>query len=89
MMNGLTDEHAVKGVPMVGRQPAELQHRLFLQGKRLDSVAVAIFGDENLRWIGQRKLADPIFHRYLPGRDRAQIDLVLGITENLPSCGRQ
>lgn len=71
MHNTLADQHAVKGVPVIGRKPFEVKGRLFLKGKGVvkfrffEPLRRKVFYDtmKKLSWHLERSppVEDPVF----------------------------
>lgn len=69
---------------MQPRQLAELEHGGLVEGQRIDGVERPLVGDEALGGLGERELREGMLDGDLPHRDRAQVDLVIGIGEGPP-----
>ena len=82
--NCLAHDHPVKRISMKKRKPCQIQSRLFIQWKGIDVVLLSLYWDKFCRRLGKRQLAERILNGDLPSRNRTQIDLIVGIFEQLP-----
>jgi hypothetical protein len=52
VLDGLTNQHAVKGVAVKGREFVEVEDRPLFKGQRRDAVMLALDREKPLRGVG-------------------------------------
>src|SRR5439155_11608930 len=76
--------HPVKGIPVQSRKPGQMQRGFFVKRKRINAMLLSLCGDKSYGRLRKRQLTQRMFDDDLPGRDRAKVDLIPRIYEQLP-----
>ena len=82
--DSLINQHPVKGIPVQSRKPGQMQRGFFVKRKRINAMLLSQCGDKSYGRLRKRQLTQRMFDDDLPGRDRAKLDLIPRIYEQLP-----
>jgi hypothetical protein len=81
--NSLTNQHPVKGIFVENRKPAQMQSGFFVKWKRINAMLLSLCRDKSHGRFRKRQLTPRVFDGDLPRRDRAQVNVILRIYEQL------
>src|SRR5439155_12440934 len=82
--DSLINQHPVKGIPVQSRKPGQMQRGFFVKRKHINAMLLSLCGDKSYGRLRKRQLTQRMFDDDLPGRDRATVDLIPRIYEQLP-----
>ena len=83
MLDGLADEHAIKGVSIQRGKFMEVEYGLFMKQERSNPMPLPLFHHETLDRTGQRQLSKGVLHGEFPHRHDAEQHLIGRIRKQL------
>ena len=89
VLDGLADEHAIKGIAMQRGKLMEVEYGLFMERECRNPMPFPLLHYKTLDRTGQGQLSKGMFHGEFPHRYDTEQHLVGRICEQLPRSGRE